>query len=686
MSRLLKGSKSLWWWMLAFAPALVLLILIIDLIIPVPYLDSWTYVGQYQEWMEGHLGWRKFFTRHYDHPAAVGKAIYFAVLHGLRGQVGVLPLLGWSLSMVIAAGVCRLAHPLWAENGRRGAALMFLANLIIFNAAQGSAWVWDFLFQNFIPGACLVVGMVVLSGERPRRWRLATAGVLSVIATFSFASGFLAGVLLAPWIWKARADKSLARRSLITLAWLAFVSFVAWVALSQPRIGIEREAVSLEMLRDHPLMRLRGLLILLGQMLGKGTVFKPENLCAMLGGTLMLAFLACSALVFRHRRDRELVCAALPWITCCLYGLANAALICMGRTQRSLTPVLSERYITFTLFFALGAMFLVATVVRLRDDIAVNWLRKAAAPVSVLFIAALAINWKLGWQSMDLTHTRMAQERAMLAFMNVVPPGPEWVVSRQTRRTTLKLAKFLSANGQLPGVKPVADSRIEAFTRIEKAPEQWARFDTPERQSDGRWVLSGVGGLSDSTPTHLILVTAQGAGETEQIIALAAPLLPDTFWERQAQRRKYPEHFLRWSETIDPASLPTGPVTLRAYALIYGRQAVLPINGIHTIQAAETTTPRSVRFSRQARCLDALRSRRRPCASFWSAPAHWRFGNPHPANANGHAPSLELHGPPKCMVHRARILDAPLSRHDLTASNFHTFVTICSPPPFCCGG
>src|SRR3954469_8793429 len=60
-------------WLLAFAPAILVLLYISPLRLHVPYHDSWAFVEQYQKWTEGHYGWREFFAPHNNHPSAPGK-------------------------------------------------------------------------------------------------------------------------------------------------------------------------------------------------------------------------------------------------------------------------------------------------------------------------------------------------------------------------------------------------------------------------------------------------------------------------------------------------------------------------------------------------------------------------------------------------------------------------------------
>lgn len=579
-----RGLAALWPWLAGFTPALALLFIMLPLRGRVPFLDSWRFVGQYHDWLEGQYTWADLLIRHCAHPSAVGKIIYFSVLHRLHGEVSLLPLLSWGFAVVIALCIGLLMRPLWSGQPARGAMLMFCANLAIFTTAQAEAWIWDFLFQNFIPGVCLTLGMLILHTGRLTPVRITSVAALSLVAAFSFGSGFLVGFLFSILIWDCLRNTTATRRWLYLGAWVAYAGVLAWVALFASHAEGKQGAGFLS--PDRIEMRMQFLLALLGRLLGEGTAFEPENLAALMGGALVAVFLVCVAYLVRHRRDHELISNSLRWIACSLYGLGNALLICVGRMNKSLGPALADRYASLTLFFATGTLILAATVIWHADAAGrlPASIRKTVSPALTLYIGIQLINWQQGYQTMNIWHTRMEQERAMLAFSRILPPGPDWMRGRQTRPSVPALARALADGGKLPQVTMVSDNRLSAFELGQKVPPAWASFDQPVQLPDGRWKLSGKGGFSDKSVADLVLITAESGDGAEQIIAFAAPLLADTFWERQSQRRLYPEHFLGWSRTISIEELPKRPLTFRAYVFNYQRKLVRPVDGAHRIE------------------------------------------------------------------------------------------------------
>lgn len=582
-SVVLRRLARLWPWALAVLPAFLLLMMMTPLRVAVPYLDSWAFVKQYQDWIQGQYGWQEFLAPHYNHPSVPGKAIYFAVLHWLHGDVGLLPWLSWAFSAVISGCVLLLSRPLWKGRPVLGAGLFFCANLTIFSAAQGGVWIWDFVFQNYLPGLCLVSGLVLLSAPSLRVWRILVAGFLGVIATFSFGSGFLVALLFSMLIWHGLRESSLSKRCLVVTLWLAFHGVMAWVALK----GFEtkaRESGSLLLLLDRPLLRLQFVLILLGRMLGEGTVFQPQVPCLVMGSGLVAVFVACGVFVVRRRHDPQMISVALPWIACCLFGVGNAVLICIGRMDNTFSNVLAERFITFTLFFVLGTLFLVVLVMQ-RGNASRFILRRtrgAAGAMVAVFVALHVVNWEWGWQAMKVEHMIMEQERSLLSFAKVLPLDPDRLWNHYTQESTASLAIFLADHDQLREVEFVTDKRLSSLKCSKALSSKWARFDRLIQLHDGTWQASGVCGFDDFLP-DLVILTAQAEGSEESIIALAPPLLPDTFFEGPEQRRRYADHFYEWSQVLDVSLLPKGPATFRAYLYEQDYQRVRPLEGMHVL-------------------------------------------------------------------------------------------------------
>lgn len=589
--------SRLWPWLVIIAPAVILLVEIVPLLVPVPCLDAWSFVQQYQHLVEDRYSWGAFFAPHYVHPSTVGKVIYFATLHYLGGNVAVLPILGWLFSALIAFSVYRLARPLWPREGEHpglsrlnATVLLTCVTAVIFTAAQGEVWIWDFIFQNFIPGTCLALGTLLLHREgRPRFRSLMLASVLSLLAICSFGTGFFVPAFLGLiLVWRLRgAGESWGKIGIMVGCWWLAHGVVAWLALTAN--GGEDPGLDAGSVFERPLMRLQFVLIVLGNILGKGTTFEPEVLCAITGAALLTAFLTSLFYLWRHRHDRPLVQAALPWIIFSLYGLSSAVLISLGRMHNSLDNALDERFATFDVFFVFGTLLLVTVTIRhasLKHPACSRAMPALLPAAMTLFVALLAVNWANGHNLMKVKFSRMNQERALLMFARVMPLNEEWMDARVTRKSAFRLASFLSDRGRLHDVVFATDRNIKSFKQGKEMGGKWSRLDPPVALEEGGWRVSGLGGLAVDNAADLILVTAQPANGSgnEEIVALTAPQLQQHFYERAKLVRMHPEYYLGWQQTLHDEMLPSGPVTLRAYVLDQDKRIVHPLKGVYRLE------------------------------------------------------------------------------------------------------
>jgi hypothetical protein len=593
-----KFLADLWPWAVGFIPAVVLLVLILPLRVPLPWHDGWAFVKQYELWVQGSYDWHQLFAPNFGHPSALPKMIYFAVLQWTREGIRLFPLITWGFCALTALGLGYVSRPLWSGSRAKGAALMFGTNLCLFSLALGHNWIWDILYQNMMPGFFLAAGLAVFAAPWKFGTRLWVAALISLLSTFSYGSGFLVGALLSLSVWHAQGDQKLARKALVTAVWLVANAFFTWVALKAlVRPGDAMEAadmpIGLSTLVDRPWMRLQFVFIELGQILGRGTVIDPEVLCAVMGGTLLVIFLVCLVVVVTKGRNHPvLVTDALPWIVCCLFGIANAVMVCMVRMYYTFMYALIPRYGIQTVYFVVGVGMLVVVLCRHAEASGAvgRVFRRSVALAVGVFLTAQVMSWVWGWQFTNVMRLRMEQERAMLGFGGVVPIDPGYLWNDRNNNSTYPVAKQLSDWGRLKGVTFAKDARIASLPHLSTVNRGFASFDSATRLDDGSWKFTGVCRFSRdlSSLPDLVLVTAQVEGGEEKIVSLAPPITPDDFFDGQANKRGFPEHYFGWSGTAPANAVPNGAVTFHAYAYLQDTQRVRPIEGI---QLAEPPKP-----------------------------------------------------------------------------------------------
>lgn len=580
-------------WGLAFAPAIVVLLLVLSRGGRVPFYDSWGFVQQYKDWCEGHYSWARFFAPHNMHPSAVGKAIWFVVMEWFRGDVGLLPLVTWFLALVVSLCVMGLSRPLWRGHSARGAGLFFLVNLSSFTLVMGGTWLWEFVFQNAIPGACLMIGLWALSVEHVPWWRWLLASLASVVATFSFGTGFAVGFILIPAVWFAKRDCSIWPRSTIAGLWLLLTNFVSWLALVacvvrtdsiKPDSGAQR----LEDFIERPWDAAQYILALCGHTLGQGTVFEPVTICAVMGLLLLVIFVACMVSLAMNRNGSRLR-AAWPWVAMVLWALINALAICFGRWHVSLDTALAARYGQFMLFIVIGVLMLVCSIIFQGEGRLQRWLRKASVPLLVMLLLGHVLSWKEGFDSLKVFHRIIEREKVALMFAKVLPPQTAMQKQVDDHGSLARLAIFLHDRGRFRGFEFVPDTALSQFRIKQEISDKWAKWELQRSDTQGI-TLNGTAGLSREVydMPDLVLITASTAGSPEKIIALVAPETPDDFYRRVKLRRKYYDHYFGWKWVYDGELVAHGAeAILHAYTLEQDVRTVRRISGEAVISAGE---------------------------------------------------------------------------------------------------
>jgi hypothetical protein len=581
-------------WTLAWLPAVAILFWIESFQIRLPYHDSWAFVGQYQDWVEGRYTWGDFFATHNGHPSLPGKLLYFVVLHWMGGDMSHLNWLSWFFSLTISISLFLVARPLWrGASPWVGPALMFFGNLSIFTGAQGHTWVWDFVFQNYIAGACLMAALALLrAGVAWRPWRGIVAFVLAAGATFSFGSGFLVGGLLLPVLWAALPDGySRGQKIKVVALWAVAAAVVTWLALAAVPAGAAGADPGgrLEGVYTRPGMALQYVLILLGHTLGQGTVVEAVIVCAGVGGILVFLLLSAMVRLGLKCRSQEEWRTVLPWIACCGWAIGNALMICVIRMGGLLESALAPRYATFMQFMLLGVVFLGVAFYRHTGLRALlpSCLRHPGIPIAALAVLFTLHGsaWGAGWHSLRVYHQRMISEVAATDFALVLPLNREiqWELGEGQ---VVGWLKFLHAQGRLKGVKFVQDTRISSFRQGPPLLDKFASFDLARNASDGTWVASGTCALSKDRVrlADIVLLTVATATTEERVFDFSPPRIPDDFHQRMLLRREFPRHYLGWEHVVDPARLPSGEaLTIRAYAYDGHSRRIRSIAGTYQI-------------------------------------------------------------------------------------------------------
>lgn len=563
-------------WLVTWIPALAMLVWLNQYVTPLPYHDDWEFVSQYQHWTEGSFDLKDLFRPINGQPLAVPKMIFFAALKWNNGDLSVLPYLSWAMSVGIAVGLWWLSRSWRKELAGNGGYLVCLWNLGIFSPAQEGTWFWNCTFHTYIPGFCLVAGVVVMLSGLPVWVRLALGGLASAVATFSFGAGFVVPWLLMLLILSQMFGSQRRYRLLHLGVWALLAAGLGYLALfGFPESGgggglgdqLARQA-------GRPLLVSSYWLVLLGSTLADATPFEPVTFGMVMGGSLLL--LGAVAAVKLIRRGE--LSQAMPWLVFGAWAAGNAVLISIVRLNNLLDTALAPRYATHMHFFVAGAVGLMAAAFWVRGQFGRFGLPAGAAAL----IVVQAFAWGDGQQMMATQYRRMQQDRAVLSFVKILEPQPGLIWAPVAPSDTVNVAKFMSAHGLIRGLKFMDSLDPGSYRQGPPLPEKWGSWKLV-RDESGIFTATGTCGSSkhmDVLP-DLVVLTVPDATGAERIAHLTKPLLPEDFERRVAALRLHPDHYFGWSFQLPPGT----PESVKAY-VFYGEKYHLRL--IPKAQAAAT--------------------------------------------------------------------------------------------------
>ncbi len=576
LSRVLKVFYSIAPWL----PAVVTLVLIRVWSVNTPYWDSWGFVGEFLNWRAGKAHFSDLFVPHGPHPSAPGKLIFWFALEVMRGDLSWLPVLAWLFSLVVALGVNAMLRRHWNDVQRRW--LMLLANSLIFTTAMGGTWIWDFVCQNYISGACLAAGFLMLTGSRAGEpSRILGCWALAAVAATSFGSGFFVGWLFVGAMVLRIVVGNEPRRG--AWIWVGMTCVVAVLLTWLPSLGRmateNQTGERIDWVAGHPTLLFQYFLIIIGTPLAHGTAFDPLNLATVIGGLVCILTIGCLIELWKRRSDGALLMAASPWLAFIAFGLINVLLVALARMGNSVWTAVSFRYVGFTYFIMLGLALLLALLLRGRVRAV------SLVPLITVFAVVQCLNWTWGASAMRHFHHTLLQSRAALDFCKILPNWGQRIRVKIGTIPMEKLAPELAKYDRLKGVEFINDplvSSLPMMKNLKSGATTNGNFDRLARDVDGTILAQGRWdtGLSLASIPDIILISAQKPGEEEKLIGFNFPTLPGDIFADSIRRRYHEDHFLGWSVPLDQQpSPPTPGTTLRAYAYFGSAHRARPMAG-----------------------------------------------------------------------------------------------------------
>jgi hypothetical protein len=399
-TRLLWSLKiSHWYWLAALIPPAVLVAALVRWFVNVPYLDQWWLLPLIAAQREGRLTFDLIWHQNAEHRLFFPKLIMLELARwsawDLRWEVAVnlaLTLVCFGAIVVHLHAANRLVRSTFTS------AYIVLAAFVLFSPAPFENWLWSWQLPYFLIQFCVIACGWCLAFHRRSFFAFVVALSCAVVASWSFATGFGAWVSgMVPLLLVAR--RSVRIRALLcwvlgavlTLAiYLWDYKFLSW---SDPIGAVQR------------LWHFIGYVLVF---LGSALVPTHWLNAAMIFGvvyvgvyTYLLVNIARS-----HPRLRLATASFLSWSA---FALSASMLTAVGRSNvHNLTQAMAPRYITFTQLGWLGILFALTVVLRARNCLNHDVIRKLMGGIRLLILVGFAVAYLNGIRGMSWLSNEMA--------------------------------------------------------------------------------------------------------------------------------------------------------------------------------------------------------------------------------------------------------------------------------------
>jgi hypothetical protein len=412
--RLGKRWSSILLFLVAILPIAVLVRLIGEYGVNVPYGDEWFLIPLYHKWNDHQLTLADLFRPHNEHRIFFPKLIYLAFAQVTHWNIRAEMFFSVLLCCLTSAGLFILLKRT-VPGARKHLLLWALINLLIFAPVQAENWLWGFQLQIFIPTVCLVASLVSLGSQLRPGAKFAIASLLATVATFSFGGG----ILLWPAIGLCLVLQQENRRCLIP--WGVSFLFIASLFF----VGYDRKLVFGPQTAD-PLDYLVYFSGFNGVALGRFPFQQPLVLAVIIGASAFLLYLA-ACILFVKWGGRPLWASA-PWLALGMYAIASAGLAAYTRTSSpwGTQQSLASRYasISCNLYIALIGLVAIAS----HNSGQLKWLSKARVvalfetPFLTAILVLAGVGFMAGVDHMAALSRVELQGLADLEFCKVIPP------------------------------------------------------------------------------------------------------------------------------------------------------------------------------------------------------------------------------------------------------------------------
>jgi len=484
----LRGRAVHW---IPVVPCCVLAVLIAFCSVNVPFWDQWDFATLFVNASNGSLGISDLLAQHTESRPFFPRLFFLGAGWLTHWDVRLEMFMSLALVALTAGNIYRLCRITFGDANAWTWLCCCLVNLLLFNPVQHENWLWGMQLMLYTPAACISTCLVLLASPRPANAKFLACAALCTVATFSYANGMCAWLLVLPALLCAVPREQIAR---IGGAWMTafganlFVYFSGYISPARPGFS---EALK------HPLDALHFLCMFLGSPLGWGFGSR-SMLISTLFGAAILVILAGLVLVLIQKKQRSLWLLAMPWLVLAGYGLITSAITTLGRFPFGFGQALVSRYIAFSIYALVGLLGVLLLLMSASqedeadsDEPRVPRLRAKMAAFALLavFVLTQAATYRAGIGKMQTARRERAYGKAcLLCIQHTDEEGlgrliyPDVAVLK-TRAQELNAAKMLSPE--------LVDQDLRLWAQ--NVSEETGARATFTQEPGGAWQVSGTG-------------------------------------------------------------------------------------------------------------------------------------------------------------------------------------------------
>jgi len=547
----------------------------------VPYGDEWWTPGtQVVSFFRGTLRFGDLLQQH-NESRKFFPSLYYLSLVAITGRWDVkdamalmflLACLGSALLFVLLRQTSRLSVPgslcAWA-----------ILNFVLFCPREYENFLWGIQLEPLTPGVALIAAMVVNLSELRLRWKILINSALAIVATYSFANGMLLWILAPPVFCNQQFVEKQSRNG---ARWYVLYFLCSIVSVSfyfrhyvHPR---QHPPFAASLADALPLLRFFFSWV--------GSLFVVPGADPLFVGCFFLAiFTALMAGGIGVARREGNFRRSYPWVVLAAYSLLSGAVVAVGRMHFGINTASASRYAPVVIFFYVGLAGLAASLYEF-------WMGASDRIGSrLIFASGFTVGlFTAGWLSSFSTELSrvgvLREERKDLAmavkWIPAIPLNPELSLAKVPPGVITEEAIALS---KYDALRPrfVSQSLASAVCHIPVDGDTLAgALESARFSGEHRLFLTGLAWLPyRNTRADCVVVG---------YINSDGGLIPFTVFQPTYKRERIKTQFdikhlplNGFAASIDPANLPVGILTLRAWAVDNRVNRAVPMGGAITL-------------------------------------------------------------------------------------------------------